>query len=182
MGVVYRARQPALDRVVALKVVLPELARDPAFAGRFAREARTLARLGHPHVVGVYDFGQADGLHYLLMEYVDGGNLRHRLESGGLTIAEALSLVVQVCDALDYAHGAGVVHRDIKPENILLDRSGRVKLADFGLARLAGPVQLGPDRAEAGDGHPPLHGPGADRAAPRRRSSRRHLRRRRGAV
>src|SRR5690349_15935904 len=138
MGAVYKARQPALDRLVALKILPPEVGRDPAFAERFAREARALARLSHPHIVTVYDFGQADGLYYLLMEYVDGVNLRQLLRAGQLQPAEALKIVPQLCEALQFAHDEGVVHRDIKPENILLDRKGRVKIADFGLAKLLG--------------------------------------------
>jgi tRNA A-37 threonylcarbamoyl transferase component Bud32 len=140
MGAVYKARQPGLDRVVALKVLPPEAGRDPAFAERFAREARALAKLNHPNVVTVYDFGQADGLYYFLMEYVDGINLRQALRAGQLKPAEALKIVPQICDALQYAHDEGVVHRDIKPENILLDKRGRVKITDFGLAKLLGRV------------------------------------------
>src|SRR5262245_34217392 len=143
MGAVYKARQPALDRFVALKILPPELGEDPAFAERFAREARALARLSHPHVVSVYDSGRAGGLYYFLMEYVDGVSLRELLRTGQLSPARALQIVPQICEALQYAHEEGVVHRDIKPENILLDGKGRVKIADFGLAKLvraAGPA------------------------------------------
>ena len=142
MGAVYKARQKNLDRMVALKVIPPEAAKDPAFAERFNREARALARLNHPNIVTVYDFGQTGDLHYLLMEYVDGVNLRQTLRAGKLDPREALAIVPQICDALQYAHDQGVVHRDIKPENVLLDRLGRVKIADFGLAKLLG---KGPD-------------------------------------
>ncbi len=142
MGHVYKARQTHLDRFVALKVLPPELARDPAFAERFAREARALAKLNHPNVVQCFDFGQSrpdektDAPYfYLLLEYVDGVNLRQTLKTGTLTAAEALRIVPRLCDALHYAHEHGVLHRDIKPENILIDRQGRVKIADFGLAR-----------------------------------------------
>jgi tRNA A-37 threonylcarbamoyl transferase component Bud32 len=138
MGVVYRAKQRKLERLVALKVLPREAARDPAFAERFHREARTLARLNHPHIVTVYDFGETGGLYYLVMEYVDGADLRRVLEQGRLSPAEALRIVPVVCDALQFAHANGVVHRDIKPGNILLDREGRVKIADFGIAKLAG--------------------------------------------
>jgi serine/threonine protein kinase len=136
MGAVYKARQVKLDRLVALKILPSEWGKDPAFAERFAREARTLARLNHPHIVAVHDFGESGGLYYLVMEYVDGLNLRQTLEAGRFRPEEALAVVPQVCDALQYAHEEGVVHRDIKPENILLDRRGRVKIADFGLAKL----------------------------------------------
>jgi predicted Ser/Thr protein kinase len=136
MGAVYKARQPGLDRLVALKV-LPQR-EDPAFAERFAREARTLAKLSHPNIVTVYDFGQTAGLFYFVMEYVEGVNLREAERSGKMTPAEGLAVIPQICTALQYAHEAGVVHRDIKPENILLDAKGRVKIADFGLAKLLG--------------------------------------------
>jgi serine/threonine protein kinase len=138
MGAVYKARQTKLDRLVALKVLPPEVARDSAFAERFTREARSLARLNHPQIVTVHDFGDVAGLYYFTMEYVDGQNLRGLLQEGPLAPAQARSVVLQICDALQYAHDEGLVHRDIKPENILLDRRGRVKIADFGLAKLVG--------------------------------------------
>ena len=137
MGVVYRARQKKLDRIVALKVLAREAARDPAFAERFQREARALARLNHPNIVTVYDFGEVEGLFFLIQEYVDGADLRRVLQQGRLSPEEALRIVPVVCDALQYAHANGVVHRDIKPGNILMDREGRVKIADFGIAKLA---------------------------------------------
>lgn len=146
MGVVYKARQKSLDRWVALKLLAPERAADPAFALRFASEARTLAALGHPHIVGVHDFGEAGGYFYLLMEYVDGENLRHLLNKKRLTRAEALAIVLPVCGALQFAHERGIVHRDIKPENLLIDRSGTVKIADFGIARM----MAGADDADHG--------------------------------
>jgi tRNA A-37 threonylcarbamoyl transferase component Bud32 len=138
MGAVYRARQPGLDRQVAVKILPPEISRDPAFAERFTREARALARLNHPNIVGVYDFGQTGGYCYFVMEYIDGVNLRQAMRAGELKPAEALKIVPQICDALQFAHDEGIVHRDIKPENILLDKKGRVKIADFGLAKLLG--------------------------------------------
>jgi serine/threonine protein kinase len=138
MGVVYKARQPKLDRIVALKILSAECSRDPAFAERFQREARALAKLNHPAIVAVYDFGQSDGLYYFLMEYVDGVNLRQALDGKQLASRDALGVVTQICDALQYAHDEGVVHRDIKPGNVLLDKRGRVKIADFGLAKLMG--------------------------------------------
>ena len=138
MGAVYKARQPALDRFVALKILPPEVADDPAFAERFKREARALARLSQPNIVTVHDFGEADGLYYFVMEYVDGANLRQTMAHGGLTPAEALAIVPQICEALQFAHDEGVVHRDIKPENVLIDKRGRVKITDFGLAKLLG--------------------------------------------
>jgi hypothetical protein len=138
MGAVYQARQPKLDRLVAIKILPPEVARDPGFMERFSREARSLARLNHPNIVTIFDFGETDGLYYFTMEYVDGKNVRELLEAGALSPPVALKIIPQVCDALQYAHDEGFVHRDIKPENILLDKKGRVKIADFGLARLIG--------------------------------------------
>ena len=138
MGAVYKARQPKLDRYVALKILPQEVGKDPAFAERFVREARALAALNHSSIVAVYDFGEADGLYYFAMEYVDGANLRQTIETGGLTPTEALAIVPQICDALQFSHDEGVVHRDMKPENILIDKRGRVKIADFGLAKLLG--------------------------------------------
>jgi serine/threonine protein kinase len=138
MGAVYLARQTKLDRQVAIKILPPEVARDPAFAERFLREARALARLSHPHIITIHDFGEVDGLYYFTMEYVDGQSLRDLLQAGPISAAQARDLAGQTCEALQYAHDEGLVHRDIKPENILLDRKGRVKIADFGLARLVG--------------------------------------------
>jgi hypothetical protein len=136
MGAVYKARQLKLDRWVALKLLPPETASDPAFAERFGREARALARLNHPNIVTVHDFGQAGGLSYFIMEFVDGVSLRQRLRSAPIPPQETLRIVAQACEALQYAHEEGIAHRDIKPDNILLDRRGRVKIADFGLAKL----------------------------------------------
>jgi len=139
MGMVYKARQPHLDRLIGLKILPPEFGRDPAFAERFAREARALARLNHPNIVSVYDFGRAGDYYYFIMEFVDGLNLRQLEQSRRLTPKEALTIIPKICDALQYAHDEGIVHRDIKPGNILLDKKGRVKIADFGLAKLISP-------------------------------------------
>jgi hypothetical protein len=140
MGVVFRARHKALDRDVALKVLPASVAADRAFADRFQREARALAKLQHPNIVAVHDFGRTDegpdGLFWLVMEFVDGANIRQAMKAGQIGPKEALAIVPQICDALQYAHEHGVVHRDIKPENVLLDKTGRVKVADFGLAKL----------------------------------------------
>ncbi len=147
MGVVYKARQKSLNRFVALKLLAPERADDPQFAARFEKEAHALAVLNHPHIVGVYDFGHAGGFYFLLMEFVDGVNLRQAMKAGRFTPEQALAMVPPVCEALQYAHEHGIVHRDIKPENLLLDKEGRVKIADFGIAKMLG---------ESGTGVPPV--------------------------
>jgi len=136
MGAVYKARQPGLDRIVALKIIPPQTAAGPGFIERFNREARALAKLNHPNIVAVYEFGQVNGLPFFIMEFVDGLNLRQLERAGKLSAREALQIVPQICEALQFAHDEGIVHRDIKPENILLDKRGRVKIADFGIAKI----------------------------------------------
>ena len=142
MGVVYKARQKSLNRLVALKLLAPERGHDARFAERFAGEAELLAKLNHPHIVTIHDFGETGGLFYLVMEFVDGVNLRDLLRDlqrdGKLDAKQALAIVPPICEALQYAHNKGIVHRDIKPENLLLDRDGRIKIADFGIATLMG--------------------------------------------
>ncbi len=139
MGVVFKARQTKLDRLVALKVIRPDAAERDAFAERFTREARAMARLNHPHILTVHDFGEAGGLYYIVMELVEGTDLRRELARGPMRPERAVGLALQVCDVLGYAHEQGVVHRDIKPENVLIDRIRGVKLADFGLAKIVVP-------------------------------------------
>jgi len=166
MATVYEAIDLRLDRRVAFKVMHPHLAADPGFVARFEREAKSAARLSHPHVVGVYDQGEADGLVYLAMEFIPGRTLRDVIrEYGPLTTEQALVLLEPVLEALSAAHAAGLVHRDIKPENVLISHDGRVKVADFGLARavatsdtnttagvLIGTVAyLAPEQVERGD-------------------------------
>ena len=138
MGAVYKARQPALDRFVALKILPPQVASGPGFPERFNREARALAKLSHPNIVAVHEFGQVNGLPFFVMEFVDGLTLRQLERAGKLSPREALQIVPQICEALQFAHDEGIVHRDIKPENILLDKKGRVKIADFGIAKIMG--------------------------------------------
>jgi predicted Ser/Thr protein kinase len=141
MGAVYKARQPRLDRLVALKILThdrEDATHDARFAERFEREARALAKLSHPNIVAMYEFGQVEGLPYFIMEHVDGLNLRQLEQAGKLSPREALQIVPQICEALQFAHDEGIVHRDIKPENILLDKKGRVKIADFGIAKILG--------------------------------------------
>lgn len=138
MAAVYRATQIRLGRPVALKVMRPDLAKEPQFVQRFVREAKALAVLSNPHVLTIHDFGERAGWCYLVTEYIDGANLRELMQLGRLSPEEVLRIVPQICAGLHFAHQHGVVHRDIKPENVLVDRHGGVKLADFGLAKLAG--------------------------------------------
>ena len=196
MGAVYKARQRELDRVVALKILPPGIGEDPAFAERFAREAKALAKLNHPGIVTIHDFGRVSGagilpsadgpgllpaaggagslpavagsatsgsspglgadrmpapLYFFVMEFVDGVTLRQLLDHGRVSPREALAIVPQICDALQFAHDQGIVHRDIKPENLLLDRRGRVKVADFGLAKLVGTDRSSPAGSVSGE-------------------------------
>jgi hypothetical protein len=138
MGRVFRARDERLGRAVAVKVLRPESAANPDFRARFAREARTLARLEHPGIVAVHDFGTTpDGDGYLVMQLVPGGSIADRLP---LPVADALAIAIDLCAALAYAHGRGIVHRDIKPENVLIGEDGRARLSDFGIARLVDPT------------------------------------------
>jgi serine/threonine protein kinase len=147
IGVVYKARQPRLNRIVALKILSPELSRDPAFAARFSREAQSLARLNHSNIVGIFDFGQTDDFYYFLMEYVEGLDLHTLIHSKTIGPVEARRIAIEICHGLQFAHEEGVIHRDIKPSNILIDQRGRVKIADFGLAKLIGTSS----EAEAGE-------------------------------
>jgi predicted Ser/Thr protein kinase len=134
MGVVYKARQTSLDRIVALKVLAPGVAGDPDFAGRFDREAKLLASVNHPNVVQVHDFGREGGVHFLVMEYVDGESLDDAFRRGGLEPARLTRVLRDVARGLSRIHGVGLVHRDLKPANILLARDGSAKIGDFGLA------------------------------------------------
>ena len=133
---VYRALQPALNRHVAIKILHPEYVRDQRALRRFKREALAVARLNHPNIVTVFDYGEHEGRAYLVMEYIEGSTLKGRLGKP-VTYAAALELVTAVASALDYAHSKALVHRDIKPANILFTQEGRIVLSDFGIVRLA---------------------------------------------
>ena len=146
MGAVYRARQVALDREVAVKLLPLEVSVDQAFADRFVREARAMAKLNHPNIIAVYGFGTTgEGHLFFFMEYVEGANVAQIIRGPGLEPAQAVAITAQVCTALAYAHGKGVIHRDIKPANVMVDTEGHAKVADFGLARVEGadPSQYG---------------------------------------
>jgi len=146
MATVYKAYEPSLDRVVALKVIRPGLAEEEGFLARFRREAQAVAKLSHPNIVQVFSFDESDGRYFLAMQYLDGGTLKDRigtLEPGTLLDpAETTSIIAQVADALTYAHSRGVVHRDIKPSNIMLAEGGRAVVTDFGIAKIVSAAQL----------------------------------------
>lgn len=139
MAVVYRARQTDLDRIVALKVLPSALTHDASYVARFRQEARSVARLEHPHIMPIYEVGEANGLHFIAMKYIQGRTVKELLqESGPLSVTRAAQILAQVGDALDYAHRQGIIHRDIKPSNMMITNEGWVFLTDFGLARGAG--------------------------------------------
>ena len=140
MATVYRAYHPALDRFVALKVLPDFFADDPTYRERFQQEARSVARLKHPNILEVFDFGYEQGVAYLVLELVDGGTLADRVGTP-MELREAVLLLEQVASALDHAHAQGILHRDIKPSNILLRKDGTPVLADFGLAKMAGSMR-----------------------------------------
>src|SRR5579859_7398349 len=139
MAEVYRAHQQLGGRVardVALKLIDARLALTPEFVARFEREAQTLVSLSHPHILKAFDYGQFQDTVYLVMELLPGGSLADLLRKGPLPLADASRLLEQIGQALDYAHGEGVIHRDLKPRNVLLDKSGNAFLTDFGIAKL----------------------------------------------
>lgn len=135
MAVVYKGYQESLNRYVAIKVLRGELARDQEFVTRFRREALAVAGLSHPNILHVYDAGQSNGMYYMVMDYADGGSLKDQVQRGPLEIERAVSIAIQLADALDYAHQQGLVHRDVKPSNVLLTKDGRPLLTDFGIAK-----------------------------------------------
>src|ERR1700730_3590806 len=143
MGEVYRARDTRLDRTVAIKVLRDALSVDPQFRDRVDREARTISQLDHPHICSLYDVGEQDGTSFLVMPYLEGETLEARLKKGSLSLDRALEYAIQIADALNKAHRAGIAHRDLKPGNIMLTKSGAT-LLDFGLAKAGGPVGAAP--------------------------------------
>jgi serine/threonine protein kinase len=136
MATVYKAYQPSMDRNVAIKVLPRQLAESAEFAARFQQEARIIARLEHPHILPVFDFGETDGVTYFVMRYLEAGTLKTKMEAGPLALNEIDRLFTQLAEALNYAHGHGIVHRDLKPANALVDEHGNLFLTDFGIAKL----------------------------------------------
>ncbi len=145
MGEVYRGVDTVLDRTVAIKVLLPQFARDASFVDRFRREAQAAARLNHPNIVGIYDSGADGETQFIVMEFIQGRTLDDFMSAGGrFTVPHAVEVAEKICDALAYAHVAGVIHRDIKPANVMVTRKGEVKVMDFGIARIVAGPQTAP--------------------------------------
>src|SRR5262249_1706703 len=137
MGMIFKAHDPVLDRTVALKVISPEIEVTDELRARFFREAQACARLAHPNIVTVYDMGEENGRLFIVMEFLEGFELRRLItQRKPLALEEKLSVMVQVCDGLHYAHQRGIVHRDIKPGNIFLVHNGPAKILDFGIAQM----------------------------------------------
>jgi serine/threonine protein kinase len=144
MAVVYKARQTDLDRIVALKILPPELTSDQSYVARFRQEARSAARLEHPHIMPIYEVGEVAGYHYIAMKFIQGRTLKQLLQQeGALPVKRAAHILAQVGEALDYAHRQGIIHRDIKPSNVMITDDGWIYLTDFGLARGIGSSSSG---------------------------------------
>ncbi len=137
MGRVYRARDTRLDRDVALKILPAESARDPEFRQRFEREAKAVAALQHPNIVTIYSIEESDGVHFLTMELVEGKTLSEIIPSDGFPLSRFFEIAIPLADAVSCAHSRGITHRDLKPANIMVDKEQRIKVLDFGLAKLS---------------------------------------------
>src|SRR5512143_62258 len=136
MAAVYKAYQPSMERYVAIKVLPRQMAESPEFIARFKREAHLLAQLQHPHILPVFDYGEADGYPYIVMPFVQSGTLADLMHKRRLNLVEIRRVMIQIGDALGYAHARGMIHRDVKPSNVLIDERGNCLLTDFGLARM----------------------------------------------
>ena len=136
MGEVYLAQDAKLDRRVALKILSPEFAEDKDRMNRFILEARSASALNHPNIITIYEIGEANGLHFIATEYIEGETLQTKLKAESLSLQSTLEIALQIASALDAAHRAGIVHRDVKPDNVMVRRDGIVKVLDFGIAKL----------------------------------------------
>lgn len=136
MATVFKAHQPTLDRFVAVKVLPLQHAHSPVFVKRFVQEARSVAKLTHPNIVQIHDFGEQDGIMFIVMEYVDGGTLKDRLKQRALSVVETMDFVIQAAEGLNYAHRHNIIHRDVKPANMLVRKDGHLLLSDFGIAKI----------------------------------------------
>jgi len=166
MASVYKAYQPSMDRNVAIKVLPGQLAESPEFVTRFQQEARIIAKLEHPHILPVFDYGEDNGITYFVMRYLDAGTLKTRMEAGPLALEEIDRIFTQLADALGYAHARGIVHRDLKPANALVDSEGNLFLTDFGIAKLLESASPRLTQTDAIMGTPAYISPEQAQAAP----------------